>query len=156
MLNIPNNELKKSISKCISPLAKLLEEKSKKFLKQLIAMLLKTKDISTLIGAAFAIAGIVKGLGIHTLKEFEILETLQEHAFSKSATTHQKVALMNCYEAFSTTLGKVFETYLEKIIPQVFESLSDQKDSVRTAGQKALEAIMANISGHCVKRLIMT
>ena len=156
MLNMPNNELKKSISKCISPLAKLLEDKSKKFLKQLIAMLLKTKDLSTLTGAAFAIAGIVKGLGIKTIEDFSILKTLEENANDKTATSHKKVALLNCYEAFATTLGKVFEIFLEKIVPQVLESLADSKDIVRNAGQKALEAIMRNVSGHWVKRLITT
>lgn len=148
MLNIPNMELKKSISKCISPLAKILEDKSKKFLKQLIAMLLKSKDLSTLSGAAFAIAGIVKGFGLRAIDEYEILDTLEKEANSKQATHFKKVALLNCYEAFATILGKTFELYLERAVPQVLSSFSDSKDIVRNAGKNALDAIMLNISGY--------
>jgi hypothetical protein len=63
MLNSPSQDIKKSISKCIPPLARLLEDNSKKFLKQLLMMMLKSTSLDTLIGAAYAIAGIIKGLG---------------------------------------------------------------------------------------------
>ena len=154
MLNIPNKELKKSISKCISPLSNLLKEKSKKFLKQLISMLQKTKDLSTLSGAAFAISGIVKGLGMNTIEEYEILDTLEKEANHKNAPPFKKVALLNCFEAFSYTLGKSFELYFERVVPQVLASFSDPKDVVRNAGKKALNCIMRNISGYCVRKLI--
>ena len=78
MLNLSSKQLKKSLSKCISPLSKLMVDRSKKLLKQLMAMLLKTNDSNTSVGAAFAIAGIVKGLGLRTLDEFDIIKTLEK------------------------------------------------------------------------------
>lgn len=95
MLNLPNKELKKSISKCISPLSRLLEDKSKKFLKQLIQMLHKTKDLSTITGAAYAISGVVKGLGLKTIDKYEILDILEKEANAKNANPLKKVALLN-------------------------------------------------------------
>jgi hypothetical protein len=154
MLNIPSTELKKSISKCISPLSKLLVEKSEKFLKQLMAMLSKTKDHSTLSGAAYAISGIVKGLGISAIDKYQILDTLESEAFSKKASPFSKLALLNCYEAFAYTLGKSFELYSERVVPKVLNSFSDPKEMVRNAGKKALDVIMMNISGYCVNKIM--
>ena len=148
MLNIPNPELKKSISKCISPLSKLLEDKSKKFLKQLLSMLQKTKDLSTLSGAAYAISGIVKGLGLKTIDKYEILDIIEKEAGKKQSSPFIKVALLNVYEAFSFTLGKTFELYLERIVPRVLSAFADSKDIVRNAGKKSLDMIMLNISGY--------
>lgn len=68
MLNLPSKPLKKAISKCISPLSKLMPARSKKLMKQLLDMLSKSNDANTLVGAAFAVAGIVKGLGKNLIK----------------------------------------------------------------------------------------
>jgi len=40
------------------------------------------------------------------------------------------------------------------VVPQVLSSFADNKDIVRNAGRKALDCIMKNISGLCVKKLI--
>jgi citrate lyase gamma subunit len=119
-------------------------------------MLLKTKDLSTLSGAAYAISGIVKGLGIKTIEDFKIFDTLESEANDKNANPLKKVALLNCFEAFSHTLGKSFEIYMERVVPQVLSAFSDNKATVRTAGKDALDCIMLNISGYCVKKLIST
>jgi elongation factor 3 len=65
-----------------------------------------------------------------------------------------KIALLNCYEAFASTLGKVFEIHVERILPNLLSSLSDSKINVREAARKALDCIMANISGLCVKKML--
>jgi hypothetical protein len=58
-------------------------------------MLQKTNDANTLIGASFAIAGIVKGLGIKTLDENQIIDTLNTIYTEKNAKPNRKVAVLN-------------------------------------------------------------
>lgn len=64
-------------------------------------------------GSAYAVSGIIKGLGMHTLKEYDVFNILQKECFSKNADQLRKLSGLYLYETLSISLGKSFELHLQ-------------------------------------------
>lgn len=62
-------------------------------------------------GAAYGLAGVIKGRGLSSLKEYDLMDKLKEAAEDKAAYQGRQGALF-AFETLSTTLGKVFEPYI--------------------------------------------
>jgi len=76
LLSTPSELIRQSITRCIPQLARFFEEKSKKFLLEHFQILKTSDDERTLRGSAYAVAGLVKGLGMQALQEYAILSTV--------------------------------------------------------------------------------
>jgi hypothetical protein len=81
-LSTPSEFLRQSICKCISQLARFFDDKSKKTLEENFNILRQSNDEKLLRGSAYAVAGIVKGLGC---LNNEMLEIVQKECFSKNS-----------------------------------------------------------------------
>ena len=104
-------------------------------------------------GAAYGIAGLVKGLGIPTLKQFQIMQKLQEAVQDKKSYRHREGALF-AYETLCNMLGKLFEPYVVHLLPDLLLCFGDGNQYVREATDHTAKVIMAHLSSHGVKLIL--
>ena len=65
-------------------------------------VLIQNEDENNIRGAAFALSGIIKGLGVKTLNEDTLLNEVNELCFKKKASKPiNKIAGLNLYETLS-------------------------------------------------------
>ena len=151
LLNTPSELIRQSICRVIPQLARFFDDKSKKFLEDNLKILRESQDEKALRGSAYAVAGIIKGLGLSTLTSMDILTIVHKECFSKQADPLRKVSGIYLYETLSISLGKVFEMNIEKILPNIMLCVSDPKDIVRRAAIQANKTIMGRLSNHAIK-----
>jgi len=71
-LKTPSESVQKSVSKCLIALAPALKDNAEKLVASLLDKTINaTSSYSERRGAAFGLAGLVKGLGISSLKEVQ-------------------------------------------------------------------------------------
>ncbi len=151
-LGTPSESVQRSASTAMSPLVKMLDnpEQGKAMIADMMHMLLEGETYGDRRGAAFGLAGLVKGLGISALKAHEVMTTLQAAAADKKQTHRRQGALFG-FECLSEQLGRLFEPYVIHILPILLTSCSDNDDGVREAGEAAAKSVMAQLSGQGVK-----
>ena len=64
LLNTPSELIRQSICKVIPQLARFFDDKSKKFLEDHLKILRESQDEKLIRGSAYAVSGIIKGLGM--------------------------------------------------------------------------------------------
>ena len=64
LLNSPSELIRQSICRVIPQLARFFEDRSKKFLEDHLKILKTTTEEKQIRGSAYAVAGILKGLGM--------------------------------------------------------------------------------------------
>lgn len=134
LLNTPSELIRQSVCKVIPQLARFFDDKSKKFLEDHLKVLLKdSQDEKAIRGSAYAVAGIVKGLGMQTFISLDILNQIKKDCFSKQSDQMRKISGLYLYETFTFSLGKVFEMQVERILPDIMQTISDPKENVRRA-----------------------
>eukprot|EP00731_Ephydatia_muelleri_P027538 Em0019g411a len=116
-------------------------------------VLLESPSYSQRKGAAYGIAGLVKGLGIPTLKQFQIMQKLQEAVQDKKSYRHREGALF-AYETLCNMLGKLFEPYVVHLLPDLLLCFGDGNQYVREATDHTAKVIMAHLSSHGVKLIL--
>ena len=155
MLNNPCEALRRAIALCIPALAKHFRVKSVEHLKVLVGHLLNNENEQNVRGAAYAISGIVKGLGMKSLNDYEILSAVQEACFkNKNTPTIRKQAGLFLYECLSYSLNRSFEVYIHSIIQNILSTFADPKEPVRLAAKVAMKTIMASLSGYAVSNIL--
>ena len=115
--------------------------------------LLESTSYSQRKGAAFGIAGLVKGLGIPTLKQFNIMQTLKEAIKDKKNYRHREGALF-AFESLCNILGRLFEPYVVQLLPDLLLCFGDGNQYVREATDQTARTIMAHLSSHGVKLIL--
>lgn len=153
-LSTPSEDVQSSVSDCIAPLVpKFAHDKLAAFFEELIERLFTGTRCTTRLGAAYGIAGLVKGAGIQALNSFDILRTLTDAADDKKdAQRRQGVSL--AFYCLSKMLGKFFEPYVVEVLPVILKSLGDQAPEVREATDLAARQIMKATTSFGVKQLI--
>lgn len=143
-----------TISKYIAPIVPLFEERLGEYFSVLFEVLFDgSLKISQRRGAAYGIAGLVKGCGIRALSEHDIIRNLTEAAEDKGdPKKRQSVAF--AFECLSRMLGRYFEPYVLEIIPLLLKQLGDHVQDVRSAADKTAQVIMKNTTSFGVKKLI--
>lgn len=153
-LNTPSESVQRSVADCLAPLVQLLKtsEVSQKLLKQLIETTLEASTYGERRGAAFGLSAFVKGLGISSLKQHDIVPRLKEACASGSINNRQ--GALFALECLSDRLGLLFEPYIASIIDVLLKSFSHSSDHVRDAAQTAARVIMNKLSAHGVKQVL--
>ncbi|KAF2074627.1 hypothetical protein CYY_004066 [Polysphondylium violaceum] len=150
-LSIPSQSVQQSVSKCISQLIPSFKQQGDRVVPILLEKLKNTQsDYADRRGAAFGLAGTVKGLGISSLKNYKILEVLQSYVEDKRHPISRQGALF-AFECLCNTIGRVFEPYVIHILPKLLVCFGDNNSEVRDATSEAAKAIMSQLSGHGVK-----
>ncbi len=64
LLNSPSELIRQSICRVIPQLARFFDDKSRKFLESHLKVLRESQDEKLIRGSAYAVSGIIKGLGM--------------------------------------------------------------------------------------------
>ncbi|KAK2994711.1 hypothetical protein RJ640_002517 [Escallonia rubra] len=127
VLNTPSEAVQRAVSTCLSPLMKSKQEDAPVLVSRLLDQLMKSEKYGERRGAAFGLAGVVRGYGISCLKKYGIATVLRE--------------------------GLV-DRYVIQMLPLLLVSFSDQVVAVREAAECAARAMMSQLSAQGVKLVL--
>ncbi|KAG0366840.1 translational activator of GCN4 [Gamsiella multidivaricata] len=152
-LSTPSEPVQVAVANCLPGLVKCIPNQVPDLLKSLMDKAFHSKKYSERRGAAYGLAGVIKGRGISALKEFSVMASLKA-AVDDKKDAHAREGAMIAFETLSQTLGRLFEPYVIQILPLLLVCFGDPVMDVRQATSDTARAIMGKLSGHCVK-LIM-
>ncbi|KAI9261620.1 armadillo-type protein [Phascolomyces articulosus] len=152
-LDTPSEVVQSAVADCLPPLIKKIKENVPQFIDTLTDKMFNGEKYAERRGAAYGLAGVVKGRGITALKECNVMATLKDAIESKKMYQHRQGALF-AFETLSAMLGRLFEPYIIQIVPLLLVCFSDSNMDVREAASDAARVIMSKISGHCVKLIL--
>ncbi|KAH1839292.1 hypothetical protein KXX54_003123 [Aspergillus fumigatus] len=154
-LPTPSETVQSAVSGCLPPLIRLCGPKSGEYVQEMLDQLLQTKNYATQRGAAYGLAGIVRGRGIFTLREYQVMSHLKD-AIENKKEAHQRLGALLAFELFATILGRTFEPYVIQIVPQLLAGFGDPSIDVRDACLDAAKACFSNLSSYGVKKILPT
>lgn len=154
-LSTPSETVQYAISDCLPPLIRAAPAKAAKYFERVVEDLLNSTSYATQRGAAYGLAGMVRGRGIVALKEFRVLSTLKSAMEDKKSAGKREGSLM-AFELLSTVLGQVFEPYVLQIVPQLLNGFGDSNADVRDACLAAAKACFGKLSSYGVKQIMPT
>ncbi|KAL9233413.1 hypothetical protein vseg_008420 [Gypsophila vaccaria] len=153
VLNTPSEAVQRAVSSCLSPLMPSKQEDGQVLVSRLLSQMMKSDKYGERRGAAFGLAGAVKGFGICSLKKFGIATALREGLVDRASAKCREGALLG-FECLCEKLGKLFEPYVIQMLPLLLVSFSDQVTAVREAAECAARAMMANLTAQGVKLIL--
>lgn len=74
----PLLQVQESVASCLPPLVPAIKEDAGDMVRKLLQLLLESDKYAERKGAAYGLAGLVKGLGILSLKQQDIMTTLTD------------------------------------------------------------------------------
>jgi hypothetical protein len=152
-LKTPAESVQQAVGDCLPGLIKLEPERAQDLLEMLMRQLFESPTYGERRGAAFGVAGIIKGCGLVALRKHEILSTLKEAVEDKKRATRREGAVF-AYDTLSVALGRMFEPYVPKIIPLLLVCFGDSSREVREATSTTCKTIMSGLSAHCIKLIL--
>ena len=123
-LKTPAEQVQVAVSDCLVPLVRFMGNLVDAFIDHLLEELLNAPKYAAHREAAYGLAGVIKGLGIGSLKRFEL---------------HQ--GTMFAFEMLSSTLGRLFELYIMLTLPILLTAVGDGTADVRKAAQGSIELL---------------
>lgn len=83
-------QVQEAVANCLPPLVPAIKDDAPEIVSQLLTLLLESENYGERKGAAYGLAGVVKGLGILALKKLEIMSKLQEAIQDKKNFRHRE------------------------------------------------------------------
>ncbi|GJN92071.1 hypothetical protein Rhopal_005099-T1 [Rhodotorula paludigena] len=154
-LRTPSEVVQAAVCDCLPPLIKVIRKDVPDLADQLLNDLFNAAKYADRRGAAYGLAGVVKGRGLSSIQEFGVMGRLQDNAEDKKTMQARQGAVFG-YEILSTVLGRLFEPYIQEILPTLLACFGDSSTDVRDATSDAARAIMSKLSGHAVKLILPT
>jgi len=155
-LKTPAEQVQIAVSDCLSPLVLLISgPRLQKLVTDLFEELFDSPKYATRRGAAYGLAGVIKGTGISGMKEFSVMTRLNV-GMEEKKRYEPRQGVMFAFETLSSTLGRLFEPYITNALPMLLTSFGDSSSDVREASQDAARVIMGNLSGYGVKLILPT
>ncbi len=160
-LSVPSESVQRAVSSCLPPLMKkrkvpsggdAMGSKAGRVVSKLLDTMVHGDSYGDRRGAAFGLAGCVKGLGLGSLKSMGIVAKLEAAAESK--VEQEREGAMLAFECLSQALGVLFEPYVIRLLPHLLRCFGDKADAVREAAGDAARVIMGKLTGHGVKMLL--
>ncbi|KAF2839489.1 translational activator [Patellaria atrata CBS 101060] len=152
-LSTPSETVQYAVAECLPPLVQASSQETSTYIQQMMDELLKAKKYAARRGAAYGLAGIVKGKGLSALREFRIMSTLQGATENKKDVNQRQGAFL-AYELFSHILGRLFEPYVIQIVPQLLAGFGDSSTDVREACLDAAKTCFASLSSFGVNQIL--
>lgn len=152
-LKIPSEIVQEAVADCLSPLATLIGDDAGKLIDQLYVDLTTSPKYATRRGAAYGIAGIIRGTGVVGLQKFNIIRRLRESASDKR-TYEARQGASFAFETLARILGRGFEPYIIPLLPVILSSFGDGSPEVREATIDASKVIMGKLSGYGIKQIM--
>lgn len=152
-LSTPSEDVQYAVSECLGPLVPSMGSRLSDIFDDLFSTLFNGKSFASRRGAAYGIAGLVKGTGIKSLSENDIMRNLTEASDDKK-NQNRREGVSFAFECLSQSLGQYFEPFVIEILPIILKSLGDVVPEVREATDAAAKQIMKNTTSFGVKKLI--
>ena len=154
-LDTPSETVQYAVAGCLPFLIKTSRENSHEYIQTVLDQLLSSKTYAARRGGAYGLAGIVCGSGISALREFRIMSTLKTAVENKKNQNQRQGALF-AYELLSLLMGRNFEPYIIRIVPQLLSSFGDSTSDVREACLDTSKTCFASLSSYGVKIILPT
>ncbi|CAE6494446.1 unnamed protein product [Rhizoctonia solani] len=154
-LKTPSEVVQVAVADCLPALVKLMKPRLPKLVDHLFDQLINGEKYAQRRGAAYGLAGVLKGRGIMGFKEFDIVGRLRRSMDDKKRFEARQ-GVVFVFETLSATLGRLFEPYIPLILPLLLGAFGDGTPDVREATIDASKVIMANMSGYGVKLILPT
>jgi hypothetical protein len=152
-LSTPSQMVQEAVANCLPALVPSFRDEAGIVVKDLMKILFESNVYGQRKGAAYGIAGLVKGLGILSLKQLEIMDQLMEAIQDSSVATRREGALF-AFEMLCNMLGRLFEPYIIHILPHLLICYGDKDGKVRKAADDTSKAVMKKLSAHGVKLVL--
>lgn len=152
-LSTPSQQVQEAVANCLPHLMPSVKDEANGIVKKLLNQLVKSEKYADRRGAAYGIAGIVKGLGILSLKQLDIMTKLTQYVQEKKNYKSREGALF-AFEMLCTTLGRLFEPYIVHVLPHLLQCFGDSSQYVRQAADDAAKVVMGKLSAHGVKLIL--
>ncbi|XP_033233061.1 eIF-2-alpha kinase activator GCN1 [Drosophila pseudoobscura] len=152
-LSTPSQQVQEAVSNCLPHLIPSVRDEAPIMIKKLLHSLAKSDKYGERRGAAYGIAGIVKGLGILSLKQLDIMSKLTAYIQEKKNYRSREGALF-AFEVLCTTLGRLFEPYIVHVLPHLLQCFGDSSQYVRQAADDTAKVVMGKLSAHGVKLVL--
>lgn len=153
VLNTPSEAVQRAVSSCLSPLMQSMQDEAPTLVSRLLDQLMKSDKYGERRGAAFGLAGVVKGFGISSLKKYGIAATLREGLADRNSAKRREGALL-AFECLCEKLRRLFEPYVIQMLPLLLVAFSDQVVAIREAAECAARAMMSQLSAQGVKLVL--
>lgn len=152
-LDTPSEDVQYAVSECIAPLVKSIEPRLQDHLDVLFEKLWNGSNLAVRKGAAYGIAGLVKGAGIKSLFANDVMRNITSAADDKR-NENLREGVSFVLDCLSQSLGPLFEPYVIEVLPIILKFLGDPSGLVREATDMAAKQIMKTTTSYGVKKLI--
>lgn len=152
-LSTPSQQVQEAVANCLPHLTDSIKEDAPKIVDNLMDQLLKSDKYGERKGAAYGLAGLIKGMGILALKQLDIMNKLTTAIQDKKNYRHREGALF-AFEMLCTMLGRLFEPYIVHVLPHLLLCFGDSSQYVRTATDDTARVVMSKLSAHGVKLVL--
>ena len=152
-LSTPSESVQYAVALCLPPLVRSKALDIASNISALLEQLFGHKKYAARRGAAYGLAGIVKGKGVAALRQYRIMTSLRGATENKKSAEHRQGALF-AYELLSLLLGRVFEPYVVELLPQLLACFGDSSAAVRQACLDTAKTCFASLSSFGVRKLL--
>ena len=156
-LRTPSEAVLQATADCLPPLTKssLVKENSKEIIERLLQSLTQGSTYAERRGAAYGLAGMVKGLGLPSLRQgdLNVIDVLEAAASNNKSGEARQGALF-AIECLCMRLGMLFEPYVIRLLPLLLKSFGDSNKEVAQAADYAAKMVMSKLTAHGVKRVM--
>ena len=154
-LSTPSESVQSAVAGCLPPLVRASSSHVSEYIQRMLDRLLQEKKYAARRGAAYGLAGVVRGRGLSALREFRIMSILKSAVENKKDQNHRQGALM-AYELMSLILGRTFEPYVIQLVPQLLNGFGDSATDVREACLDTAKTCFSALSSYGVKTVLPT
>lgn len=156
-LKTPSEMVQVAVADCLPALVPAVKSDVPRLVERLFNDLFLGVKYAQRRGAAYGLAGIIKGRGISAIAEFGVMTKLAQAVEDKGSVNARQSAV-ECYGILAATLRRLFEPYIIEggVIPHLIASFGDSKAEVREATEETAKVIMQSVSVYCASLMMPT